>query len=286
MFGFLLGLFARPVVKTALVLGVLVQAYWLVAPRSSEERGFLRRAWAQEVAHRLASELPDRVGAATVGVLPLVNDPDGFIAGPIRDAISAKKRYRVTQDSLIQRWLREVRGGDLPPQGLAEALVAARRTGADLVVFGEFSYAEAGLGPPSTGTRLRLDVRVAERESAQAVFAARYERGGTAPRTSLEHWRGALADSSKPGRVVLWGLAMFLLPLLTVRLISYVTAEESNLMNFLLVAAYGVAGTALAFGLTGFWIPSVWTLAVLTVAGLVAAYYGYRVASVVDDLRR
>jgi hypothetical protein len=280
--GFLLGFFARPVAKVGVAALFAAQTYWLLAPSSDDAHGFVQRAWADRVAQQIAIELPDRAGMSSLAVLPLVNDTDRFVTQRVHDAIGRRGRYEVIQESLRQRILREVRGGDLSPRTLEDAVAMARRLGSDLVLFGEFTTEPVG----TIDSQVHLNVRMAERDSGHAVFTARYESGAEPGATSATYWRALVADSPKIQRGFIWLVAVFLLPIVGVRVIRRVTAEESNTWNAALIASYAALSAALAYALTGFWIASSWTVPVIVAAGVAGGYYIFRFASLVDDLRR
>ena len=281
MFGFVLGLLARPVVASAVGLAVLVQAYALLGPED-EQFGFAGRTLAGRTAATVVADLPDRQGVATLAVLPLRNDPDGVLARRIREEVTNRGRYVLVEESFVQRVLREVRGQPLAPSTLEDAVRAARRIGADAVLFGDVGRFSTEQGD----ARIGLDLRMVERDSGQAVFGRRYEDRIEPSPVRLAYWRARLADSSKIQRVALWILLALLLPLAAARLIRRVLEEESNTRNALLVLALTAVNGLLAWGLTGFWLPTGWSVLVVLLAVVTGAMYNYKVATVIDELRR
>lgn len=281
MFPFLFGLLARPVVASALGLAVLFQGYWLFGPED-EQIGFAGRTLAARTATAVASDLPDRNGVVTLAVLPFRNDENEAFGRRIRDAIANHGRYVLVEESFVQRVLREVRGQPLSASTLEEAGGAARRIGADAVLFGDVIGFSADRGD----ARIAVDLRMVERESAEAVFGRRYEDRIERSPARLTYWRARLADSSKIQRVALWILVSLLLPLAAAPLIRRVVEEESNVRNALLVLGLTGVNGLLAWGLTGFWLASGWSVLVLFLALVAGAVYNYQVATVIDELRR
>jgi len=278
VFGFLLGILARPVGKMLLGAVVVLQGYLLFRPQ--DPLGFAGHSVVTQTAAAVAADLPDRKGLTTLAVLPFVNDFNAVVAGQVKDAILERGRYEVLDESFFRRLLNEARGGAAPIADLKEAVAAARRIGVDAVVFGEVSRLTREPGQAD----LALNLRMAERESGQAVFARQYEDRAGGNSTSVAYWRARLADSSTPQRILAWTCIVLLAPLVGAGLIRRVTAEESNLRNGVLLVAMTGIDVLLAWGLTGFWIASWGTAAAIALAAAASLAYNYKVASIIDDL--
>lgn len=258
----------------------MAQAYWLLKPED-QGLGFARRTLASSTAERIAADLPERPGKTTIAITPLANDPSGVIVRNIRAAIANRGRYEVIEDSFLQRTLSEFRGSATAITKLEDAVVSARRIGADLVLFGEVTRFARDANDVFVG----VDLRLAERDSGQAILVRHYENRVTGTPASLSYWQARLADSSKPRRVVIWCCFVLLLPVLTSGVIRRITAEESNAANALLLGGYAAVSGLLAYGLTGFWIASWWTLMVVVAGAGLAGTYTYKVATFLDQMR-
>lgn len=280
MIGFLLGVLARPLAVALLVGVTVIQAWWLIGP-DDEPLGFARRNVAARTAAVVALEIPGRDGITTLAILPLRNDPNEVVTRRLKESIAARGRYEIIEESLFRRLLAQLRKTPVPPFTVAEAVSVARQIGADAVLFGEVTRFSGQQGE----AMLAIDVRLAERESGQAVWVKHYEEQLSGAPTTVDYWRARLADANKPQRVVIWVCLVLLLPLVTAPLVRRVTAEESNALNLGMLVAYTAVGAAAAWALTGFWVPSWWTAFALLLAMGSAAVYNYKVASVIDELR-
>ncbi len=281
MFKFLAGMLVTPVAIGLLGASLVVGAYQLIGPPGTD-LGFLRRVLAERLSTDAASDLPVRENVATVGVLDLEGDPDGFVTQLLRETVSDSGTYEVLEEPFFRQLVSEFRNDEAPVTRLDDAVSAARRLGVDAVIFGavqEFSSSE-------DGAAVRLELRMADRESGQAVFARSYADtlGGSTVGTA--YWRARLADSSKGFRMLVWVLFVLFLPLATVTLIRQLTAEESNAVNLGMLAAYTLADLLVAMALTGFWFPSLWTGLTLLLGFAGSGYYNFRIATAIDDLRR
>jgi len=281
MIGFFLGILARPLAVTLLVGVTLMQAWWLLGPED-EPMGFARRNVAARTAAVAALEIPGREGITTLAVLPLRNDPNEIVTRRLKDAIAERGRYEVVEESLFRRLLGQLRQSPIPPPTVADAVSAVRQIGADAVLFGEVTRFSGAEGQ----AMLAIDLRMAERDSGQAVWVKHYEEQISGAPASVDYWRARLADSAKPSRILLWLGFTLLFPLLTAPLIRRVTSEESNAANLAMLIGYTGVSVALAWALTGFWAPSWWTVLALLLALGLSGVYNYKVASALDDLRR
>jgi hypothetical protein len=63
------------------------------------------------------------------------------------------------------------------------------------------------------------------------------------------------------------------------------TAVDSNLLNLGLLLGYTLLDMLAALLLTGFWIPTVWTMGILLLALAASGYYNYRIASFIERMR-
>lgn len=280
MFGFFLGLLTRRVSITILGAGLLLQGYWLFGPED-EGLGFAVRSLADRTAAQAAADLPDRKGAVTLAVLPLLNDQSQVVSRRLRSAIAVQGRYQIIEESLLGRLLDEIGRSAQRIATLDEAVAAARRIGADIVIFGQVTR----LVRDGTNASVAVDLRMAERDTGQAVFVKHYEDRIEGRASSLSYWRARLADSPKPRRALIWICWTLLLPLVTAGLIRRVTAEESNVLNAALLLGYSVIDGLVACGLTGFWLVSWWTVTAVGLATVLAGIYNLRIATAIDELR-
>jgi hypothetical protein len=259
----------------------LFQAYRLFGPEE-DRLGYMRRRLAERVTTSAIADLPRRDVVKTVAVLPLAGDPEGMLTRLLREKLAASGKYELLEESFFRKLLGEFGRTEEPVARLAEAVALARKLGVDAVVFGEVPEFRSS----EQETAVKLELRMAERASGEAVFARAYSERMEGSRLSGSHWRARIADSSKGRRIFLWVCFALLLPLVTFPLIRRITAEESNALNFLMLAGYTLVDVLAALALTGFWIPTLWTAGILLLALAASAYYNYRIASLIDRLGR
>ena len=265
-------------------LGTMVfgGSYQIFHPKA-ESFGFLRRTLADRVAVQVVRDLPGRKTEQTVAVLRLENDPGGFLTGLIDHKIRESGEFVTLSPSLAQRVFAEIHPQEAKSVATMEdALAVARGMGVDRAVFGVLVEFTGG----TSEARLRLDLRVVDRASGQAVFARSYDERSGGGVLAPVHWRARLADSSKGLRILVWVAAALLLPLVTAPIIRRLTAIESNGVNLTLLAAYTLVDVLFALLLTGFWVATLWTTLLLLAALVGSLWYNYRVATAIDELSR
>jgi hypothetical protein len=259
----------------------LVSAYQLFGPRG-EELGFMRRTLTDRVVGSAAADLPRRENVKTVAVLDLPGDANGFITTELRRRVADSGKYELIEDSFFRKLLREFGYNQAPVSGLREAVAAARNLGVDAVVFGEVPEFKSS----GDAASLALEIRMAERESGQAVFAKSYRETATGRPTALSYWRARMADSPKGTRILVWVLFATLLPLLLAPVVRWLAGQDSNTINLAMLVGLTLVDLLAAWFLTGFWIPTLWSAAMLVAATAGGGYYNYRVATAIDEMAR
>jgi len=269
----------KPIILAALGLSMLFEGYRLFGP-TEDSLGFMRRKLADRLCSQAAKDLPKKGGGQSLAVLSFAGDGTGYVTRLLRDKIEAVGEYRLLEDSFFRKLLREFGNEDVAVSLLTDAVATARKVGVDLVVFGEIPEFTAG----EDRATFKLEVRMAERESGQAIFARSYSDriGGSTEVNS--YWRARLADSSKGRRIFIWVAFTLLLPLASVPLIRCLTAASSNMINLLMLLGYTLVDMLVALLLTGFWIPTLWTAGILLLALGASSYYNYRVASFIEEM--
>jgi len=271
----------RPIIFVVIGLGMLFEGYRVFGPME-DSLGFLRRNLAEQVCTEAADDLPQRSGVGTLAVLDLGGDSnDGYVTSILRRQVEATGKYRLIDESFFRRLLREVGKDSGPISRLSDAVATARQLGVDAVIFGEIPEYTAR----KDAARIRLELRMAERDSGQAVFVREYARDLGGSWTGTSYWRARIADSSKGRRIFIWVVFTFLLPLVTVPLIRRLTAVDSNLLNLGLLLGYTLLDMLLALVLTGFWIPTLWTAGILLLALAASGFYNYRIASFIEQMK-
>jgi hypothetical protein len=269
----------KPILYTAVGVSMLFEGYQLFGP-AEDSLGFMRRNLAQRVCAKAADELPRRNGIPSIAVLDLAGDVQGLVTNLLRDRIAATGEFHLMEEPFLRKLLREFGKDGAPITRLADAVATARETGVDMIVFGEIP--EFAVRQDSAA--LKLELRMAERASGQAIFARSYFESVGGGGLASSYWRARIADSSKGRRIFIWVAFTLLLPLVSFPLIRRLLSEDSNLLNLVLLLAYTIVDMLFALLLTGFWIPTVWTAGILVLALAASGYYNYRIAAMVDRL--
>ncbi len=275
------GLLFRPWVLTCLFAGIAFQSYRLTRPAQVDMES-LRRQLVEAVCSRAAADLPRRESVSTLAVLGLAGDPSGIVSAELRKSIRAAGTYRLLDDGFLGRLLREFARNEVPVATLAEAVGAARRIGVDAVVFG--AVPEFSVGANSGA--LTVELRMAERETGQAVFAHSYRETAGDIYGGVSGWRARMAQRPAVSRILVWAAFTLLLPLVSAPLVLRLTAMESNMINLGMLLGYTAADVAFAAFLTGFRIASPWVSALLLLALAAGAFYNYRIASFIEEKSR
>jgi hypothetical protein len=265
----------KPIIFIALGLTMLFESYRVFGP-TEDSLGFMRRNLAEQICSEAAEDLPQRQGISTLAILDLAGDSgDLYISNTLRQRVQATGKYRMIEETFFRKLLREFGKDNAPIARLADAVTAARQLGVDAVLFGEIPEFTA----QKDSAALKLELRMAERDSGQAVFVRSYSS------SRADTLRARIADSSKGRRIFIWVLFTILLPLVTVPLIRRLTAIDSNLMNLGLLIGYTLLDMLVAVLLTGLWIPTMWTAGILLLALATSGYYNYRIASFIEQMK-
>jgi hypothetical protein len=277
------GCFGRILLQIAIGLGLLssmvYEGYQLLSP-SDNRLGTVRRDLAEKLCSEAAQDLPKRPGVPSLAILNLAGDEQNYVTALLREKIAASGEYRLLESTFFGKLMREFGREEMAVSRLEDAVAIARQLGVDLVVFGELPDFQSN----AETANIRLELRMAERSTGQAVFARTYsqELGGSLVLGATQ--RARIANSSKGRRIFVWILFTILLPIVTIPLIRRLISVESNATTLALLAGYTVVDLLVALLLTGFWIPTIWTALILVLALAGSAYYNYCIASFVERL--
>lgn len=271
--------FVTSKVAVATALGAaLLGGYQVLRPATGKE-DLLRHSLAEKVAERALAELPARYNGRVVAVLPIENDPGGWLASALRTHIKDADTWRQLPADLERRYLAEA---PAPVSSVAKAAAAARVLGVDAVIMGIADQYAAG----PDGAHIRFGLRVVDRESGQAVSARVYTEAAEGGWASPSWWGLRMSGVPAVWRLLLWLSLAVLMPVASAPLIVRVAATESNLANVLVLAALTLADAVIAAGLLSFRLQNPWVAGFVIAAAIVCSYYNYRAATLIDELAR
>lgn len=306
--------------KWMLLLGLVITLWhaWTVVRPKPWAPSDLQKMAAENVCWKAAKSIPENLpGLRKLAVLRLAGrDTDGFVTRELAARIQRLGHYDVLHQTLLGNAMKELGIPESSVDTLSDAVSKGRKLGVSGVVFGEvekfssdeksatvhlkITVARSDLDPeklqqpnptfpkdrqPFTKS-FRLSVNVdteddkAEEQDGVDIFAQ-------APPTpvsgaGLTH---AIRSTPTPTRFILWFAFALFLPLLCIPAIKHFLEQESNAVNFAILAALTVADLAVAYVLLGLatltWLP------VLLLVGALAAGGAYNVwlCSTVEKLR-
>jgi hypothetical protein len=282
-----LGLVKGILLSKWILLGGLAVAAWqgwtVLRPRRWEPSD-LQKAVVENVCWDAAEALPpDLPGIQKIAVLRLAGrDSEGYVSRTLAECVGRSGRYDVLHEGFVAKLMRELGLDDAPVEALADATKAGRKMGVDGVLFGEV----AEFTSDRTSASIRLNLRLASVESGEAVFAESFARREPPDPASVAGVRQAILGSHVVKRILIWLAVAALLPLLLFPLVKRLLEEESNAVNFGLLAGLTLVDLALAFVLCGLtvsaWLPGV----LLIAAGVAGAAYNYWLCSNIEKLRK
>jgi hypothetical protein len=181
----------------------------------------------------------------------------------------------------LDRILRQIGLSSKPVTRLEDAVRIARETGVDGVLFGE--VVDSSFGPRAA--HVKLELRWADKSSGQAVYLPPMEANAGGSAMSPSYWSARMNAAPIWPRILIWLAVTILLPLVASPLIRKLTAEQSNAINFAVLAVVTTLDVALAFVLLGFSVSAALPALALLAAFAGAVYYNTLAVSAIDEYR-
>ena len=273
-------------VKLLVVAGLVVAAYegWSVLRPKPWAPNELQKSAADAVCWQAAKAIPAGLpGVSKIAVLRLGGrDADGYVTAKLTECIQRVGCYDVPSETLGGNVMKELGVDAKPVSALAEATKAGKEMGVNGVVFGEV----AELASDGTSASIRLDLRVANVQKNDVVFADSYRAKEPVTADAATGVRRSIQATGVVKRLLIWLAFATLLPIILIPMIKRLLEQESNAVNFALLLALTLADLALAYVLCGLaafgWLP-----AVAVVGSVVAGGgYNYWLCSTIERLRK
>lgn len=282
--GFLEGLRHRLLFNRISMIGVALVAalatWWIVRP-SSNTGPVLRDSLLDSITARIKSQMPRTLAGKPIVVAELGGDPTQEITKGIRERLGTKPETSVVPSEFLERVLRQIGLGSRPVTRLEDAVRVARETGADGVLFGE--VVEQSFSRHSA--HVKLDLRWADKATGQALYVPPLEAEAGGSAWSASYWGARMQAASIWPRILIWLAVTLLLPLLASPLIRRLTAEQSNALNFAVLAVATLLDVALAFILLGFSVSAALPALLLLAAFAGSVYYNTVAVTAIDEYR-
>jgi len=244
----------------------------------------LQQAVADRVCWDAAEAIPPELpGVTKIAVVRLGgHDANGFVSEALAKCIQRKGRYEVLHETFVGNLMRELGIDTKPVTTLDEAVKAGKKMGVSGVVFGEV----AEFTRDKVSSAIRLDLRLAKVDTGEAVFAESFAAREPPVAASVAGVSHAIRASSAIKRILIWLAAAAIMPLLLIPPIKHFLEQESNALNFALLAGLTLFDLALAFVLIGL-VLFQWLPALLLVASAVGGgVYNYWLLSTIEKLRK
>jgi hypothetical protein len=263
----------------AVVILTAMFTWWAAKPKSNPGV-FLRDSMLDSIANRIKAQMPRPFVGKAIVVTDLGGDVNEIVTKGIRDRLSAQQGS-VVPSEFLNRVLRQIGLFGKPVTRLDDALHVARETGVEGVLFGE--VVDQGVGKDSA--HLKLDLRWADKSTGQAVYLPPVEADSGGSRWSASYWNARMLATPIWPRILIWLAVTLLLPLATSPLIRRLTAEQSNTINFAILAVATTLDAALAFFLLGFSVSAALPALLLLAAFAISIYYNSVAVNAIDEYR-
>ena len=268
------------VTMTLVAIVAVVSTWWIVKP-SSSPGPVLRDSILDAIATRIKAQMPRAFVGKPIIIADLGGDPNESITNGIRNRLAAEHAASVVPQDFLERVLRQIGLAAKPVTRLDDAVRVARETGADGVLFGE--VVDQSFGPRAA--HLKLDLRWADKSTGQAVYLPPVEAQAGGSPMSASYWSARMEAAPIWPRILIWLAVTILLPLIASPLIRRLTAEQSNAINFAVLAVVTTLDVALAFVLLGFSVSAALPALLLLAAFAGAVYYNTFAVTAIDEYR-
>jgi len=255
----------------------LVVRVWPVLWPPSPALDPARREIAETMLPKLLDDLKTKRGEVRyVAMLPLANDPKGFVRDILQNAIDNSGVLDIADKSLIDRLTDYVRNGyetivgRTPNSGTSkeDALALGRHEGVQGVLFGKVKEFDAYAGHAVLDLDLHfLDVSTGQELLPNPNYAATPPANGS---PAVTHERAEIQPFSWATSLIASAVFLLLLPIFTVGYLRSVVRKESNRANAATLVIYTVVDALVAYlllsgGLTN-WIATMVFLLVTAAA--------------------
>jgi hypothetical protein len=241
----------------------------------------VRKGLAADVARLAVEDMRFRWTGRTLAVAPFRNDPDGLVAGALKDQLEARGLFDVVEKAAWREWWDALAGNDKDsPVGAATAIEFGKKLEAECVMFGRVE----GLVVDEGRSYADVKIRIVDVKTGDGVFIGRYRTNLEKSFFSVPYFQVWIYDTSAFVRILIWAVVLLILPffaLLARESLSQAAPAVSIGLMLLLTAA----DVFLAVLLLGFAVDSILKWGLLVGALAVAIFYNLTILAKVADLR-
>ncbi len=266
-----------------LVPAVLLFGTWQVVvftrpaptPLSEPEQFAVRDACEQFVAELMESGA--RTGA-TAGVATFGDDPSKNATEICRQVIEETEGLTLSEDSIVQRFLKDVTKAVNDATSLQEILTAGNSVNLDYVVTGRLVSTET---LADGGGRAVVQLAAFDSHAGESVVSRQFA-GAYTPGLAIRG-KKLLFSLNPITATLIWLGWVALLPWLTAPLVHKIREMKSNTASFILLLGYVAIDVLLALALSGFAIAGTWGTVRILAALLISAAYSFWACEQIAD---
>ncbi len=266
-----------------LVPAVLLFGTWQVVvftrpaptPLSEPEQFAVRDACEQFVGELMESGA--RTGA-TAGVATFGDDPSKNATEICRQVIEETEGLTLSEDSIVQRFLKDVTKAVNDATSLQEILTAGNSVNLDYVVTGRLVSTET---LADGGGRAVVQLAAFDSHAGESVVSRQFA-GAYTPELATRG-KKLLFSLNPITATLIWLGWVGLLPWLTAPLVHKIREMKSNTASFILLLGYVAIDVLLALALSGFAIAGTWGTVRILAALLISAAYSFWACEQIAD---
>jgi hypothetical protein len=282
MIGILRKIFAS---KWTAIIGIAIavwQGYLILKPRPLPPDE-LQRELIDDLVWDITEQLPNELDdIESIAILPFGGVEQGpFVSEALTKSMRRAGDFKVRDQSLVDRIMRELGIEQAPVADLNEALRAGHAMGVDAVVFGTLERFKRKKDFASA----RLELMVADVNADRNVYAESFKRRQDVISLNPADFLDNIRRSPFLNRTIVWLLFTLLFPAVLFPFINRLLALESNLVNFLTVLILSLTSFCFAYFLMGFSASGFFEWVFLLVALGLSFVYNYFICSKLEDLR-
>lgn len=271
--------------KRALPCFLFLLAAILPAVAATDTLAPVKESLARDVAKKACDEMQFRWRGRKLAVAPFRNDPDGLVTTAFKDAISSKGDFEIVAPGTIREIWDKIVGNDKEaPLTAKQAIELGQKLGAECVLFGRVETLAVDEGRSFCDVKIRIiEIDKNAPEKSNGLFIGRYRTNLEKSLFSVPYFRVWIYDTSKFVRVLIWCVALLILPFLTLLAREHLSQAPPIVPIGLVIVMTGL-DMVLALLLMGFEAGSILSWGLLVGALAVSIFYNLTILAKVAQL--
>lgn len=235
-----------------------------LGPKKVEPSEIRKQLVVEWVPLALSDIRTNRPGLTKAALLHLANDPSDFVTDSLRNGIQASGYLNLVEPRLDEKVARLLNLEVSSPASLSDAFDQAKSLGVPFLLYGRILAFE---GTPKEAQFI-VELNLAETLTRNVTFTRTYVRNWRPYSVEPALLPDSVSQRSLGQRLLLWALAVLVLPLATIQFLRGTVKQGSNRANFSALAIYTAVDAVIAFLLLGLDMGT--TTGTLTAFGLIA----------------